>query len=179
MHRTAEKLGLGLIFCAKYIAYINPDAGQDKRRCTDKQRSLHDINAQKRKAYADGKRVDARCHGKRKHGFERKIVVFVLLVLAESFPYHITAYKRKQDKCYPVVDARYEAFKPIAEQEAQRRHERLKAAEIHADSQHMLCADLFYRKPLAYGNRKGIHAQRNADQEYVYKIQLSSPYSLI
>ena len=34
-HRTAEKLGLGLIFCAKYIAYINPDAGQDKRRCTD------------------------------------------------------------------------------------------------------------------------------------------------
>ena len=67
----------------------------------------------------------------------------------------------------------------IAEQEAQRRHKRLKAAEIHADSQHMLCADLFNRKALTYGNRKGIHAKRNADKKYVYNIQSSSPYSFI
>ena len=178
-HNAAQKLGLGLVFCAKYIAYINPDTGQNERCYAYEQCSLHYINAQKRKAYADCQRIDARCHRKRKHGFDRKIVVFVLIVLAEGFPYHISAYKRKQDKRYPVIYACYEAFKLIAEQEAQRRHKRLKAAEIHADSQHMLCADLFNRKALTYGNRKGIHAQRNTDQEYVYEIQLSSPYSLI
>ena len=78
--------------------------------------------------------------------------IIVMLVLAERFPYHIAADDRKQDEGYPVVDVRDKAFKLIAEQKAERRHERLKSAEINADREHMLRADLFDRKSLAnYG----------------------------
>ena len=60
-------------------------------------------------------------------------------------------------------------LKPKAEQIADDRHEKLEAAEINADQQRMLRAELFYAQTLAYGHGEGVHAKANGNEEQFNK----------
>ena len=64
-----------------------------------------------------------------------------------------------------MVNVRDEMLEPEAEQIADDRHEKLKSAEINADQQRMLRAELFDAQALAYGHGKGVHAKADGDEE--------------
>ena len=64
-----------------------------------------------------------------------------------------------------MVDVRDKMLEPEAEQIADDRHKKLEAAEINADQQRMLRAELFDAQALAYGHSEGVHAKADGDEE--------------
>ena len=146
------------------VADVYAHRGDYESGHADQARGGDDADVQESEGYADGQRVYARRDRHEEHGLEAKIVV-ELLGLAEGLLYHVAADEGQQNESYPMVNVRDEMLEPEAEQIADDRHEKLKSAEINADQQRMLRAELFDAQALAYGHGKGVHAKADGDEE--------------
>ena len=91
--------------------------------------------------------------------------MLVAIFVAERLADHIRADQRKQHKGYPVVDALDQALKLPAQQPAEQRHQRLKAAEIQAGCCAVARTELFDRQSLAHRDRERVHGKAHGDQE--------------
>ena len=74
-----------------------------------------------------------------------------------GFENHARADDAEQDKGDPVIDRGDVLFKLLAEQVADRGHQRLETAEIQADDQHVLRLQLLHGEPLADRDGEGVH----------------------
>ena len=82
--------------------------------------------------------------------------------MAKCLADHVCTDEHEQNAGNPVVKSTDVFCKGACQQPAQKRHQRLKAAEISADDQRVLRPHLLHGQSLADGHRKGIHRQRNS-----------------
>lgn len=120
---------------------------------SDKSDCGKDRNIEEGERNSDGKRVDARCDSKRYHRLEIERRAFLFL-LAERLTKHIYAYDKEKSEGYPMVEIRYEVLETASEKIADKRHNRLKNAEVKSHAKSVLPFDTAYRKPFTDRHRK-------------------------
>ena len=135
-HHAARKLRRRLVPRAEYVANTNARRRKGKGHAANEQHGRHNIHLQKCKGDTDCERVNAGRHRKRQHGAEAKRVIQALRPGPRLLD-HAAADQREQQKRDPVIDRDNHRLKPNAEHVAEQRHQRLKAAEIDANSRRM------------------------------------------
>ncbi len=84
-------------------------------------------------------------------------VLGLILLAGESLPQHIAADEHQQDEGDPVVKALDSGRELRAQHPADKRHKRLKAAEIQSHRQGMAPSDFRHGQALTHRHRKGVH----------------------
>ena len=84
-------------------------------------------------------------------------VLGLVLLAGESLPQHIAADEHQQDEGDPVVKALDSGRELRAQHPADKRHKRLKAAEIQSHRQGMAPFDPRHGQALTHRHRKGVH----------------------
>ena len=125
---TADALGGGAVFVAEHRAHLDADSGQQAGDDADKPGSRQDIHLHGGKADADSKGINAGGNRQRQHRLGG-IVIVQLLVPAEALLDHVGTDERQQYKGDPWAEFCQQRRKPVAEEIAQRGHQRLKTAK--------------------------------------------------
>ena len=84
-------------------------------------------------------------------------VLGLVLLAGESLPQHIAADEHQQDEGDPVVKALDSGRELRAQHPADKRHKRLKAAEIQPHRQSVTPSDFRHGQALTHRHRKGVH----------------------
>ena len=163
---AAGELGLALVAQAEHVAEPDAGRGKDEGDRADERHGGHDTRAgQERERDADGERVDARGDGQQEHGLECKRAVELVLIFGQRLADHVAADDAQQYERDPVIDGGDKLLKLRAEQIAQQRHERLKAAEPRACDAAFLPRYALQRQPLADGDGKRVHRQADCQHD--------------
>ena len=129
---------------------------------------MNDVDGQRRKRDAHGKRIDRGGDGE--HQILSEVddvgvgtVVRVVLVIVECHPEHLATDDREQDESDPVVDRRDQPQKLAAQRPTDNRHERLKSSEKEREHDGDFEIDALHAEPLADRHRKGVHRKAYGD----------------
>lgn len=99
-----------------------------------------------------------------------------LFLLAERLTKHIYAYDKEKSEGYPMVEIRYEVLETASEKIADKRHNRLKNAEVKSHAKSVLPFDTAYRKPFTDRHRKSVHRKSDGNKKEFGKSHMISPY---
>ena len=86
---------------------------------------------------------------------------FFFIPFTDSFDHHLATDEAKQNKSDPVVNTGDILLELTAKKPADKRHERLKSAEIKTDDQSLLFIEFSHSEPLTDRDCKGVHGKPN------------------
>ena len=163
--RITGKSG-GAVFVAEHRAHLDADSGQQAGDDADKPGSGQNIHLHGGKADADSKGVNAGGNRQRQHRLGG-IVVIQLLISGKALLNHVGTDERQQHKGDPGTELCQQRRKPVAEEIAQRGHQRLKTAKPKPTGQGVGKADPADRQSLADRNGKCVHREADGNQDQV------------